>query len=402
MSSIKAMMTGTALTVVLSDGTVLLNTEGSMELLNKVKACSNDDEVVYLMTPELTDSQKKVKEEIKENRQVLSMMDALCDTGDFEKDGDTVKMIGINRTLPKSLIQKFHSIVNTADKEFDRDAYTGLKNFWYWCCLNPRAEVADKLYDFLDRNSFRINKQGMFFALRNVVTLEAEKSELSKYVSEQYVKIKSWKKNPANYWVVANDAGGYRLEKDGKSNGIEKWEGNLKELYLNIPDMDGNRYTDAHTRTFAISIGKKVSMDPKDCSWSTADCGERGLHFTSNEIHYVGCGDTSMIIMINPSKVVGIGTSKGRCYEYLPIAAINREEATTILHDQAFDTMQLDWNYAIDELDNLEEVARERFSVEAKKYDFNLPGLSAGEMAKIVSKLNEIKNDVSGRIVEIE
>lgn len=109
-----------------------------------------------------------------------------------------------------------------------------------------------------------------------------------------------------------------------------------------------------------------------------------------------------MIIMINPSKVVGIGTSKGRCYEYLPIAAINREEATTILHDQNFDTMQLDWNYAIDELDNLEEIAKERFAVEAKKYDFNLPNLSAGEMAKIVSKLSEIKDDVSGRIVEIE
>jgi hypothetical protein len=44
-------------------------------------------------------------------------------------------------------------------------------------------------------------------------------------------------------------------------------------------------------------------------------------------------------------KVVGIGQHKGRCYEYLPIMTVPREEATQILHDGDFDTLQLDDEY---------------------------------------------------------
>ncbi|MEI6142958.1 MAG: hypothetical protein WCP85_27015, partial [Mariniphaga sp.] len=51
------------------------------------------------------------------------------------------------------------------------DEYVALKNFFMWCCLNPRAEVAHELYRFLSENSFRITRQGFVVALRNVVTL---------------------------------------------------------------------------------------------------------------------------------------------------------------------------------------------------------------------------------------
>jgi hypothetical protein len=178
--------------------------------------------------------------------------------------------------------------------------------------------------------------------------------------------------------------------------------GNLTELYLDLPNRAENRFTDAHTRTFDIRIGRPVNMPMEQCRWNTDDCGAEGLHFTSDEIHYVGCGDTSVLVLINPMKVVGIGESKGRCYEYLPIMTVPREEATEILHDLDFDTLQLDESYAIRELQNLAEKAKEGFTAEAKKYDFNLPALSAVEVYTIVRSLDEIKEEISGRIITID
>jgi hypothetical protein len=177
--------------------------------------------------------------------------------------------------------------------------------------------------------------------------------------------------------------------------------GNLTELYLDLPNRAENRFTDAHTRTFDIRIGRPVNMPMESCRWNTDDCGAEGLHFTSDEIHYVGCGDTSVIILINPMKVVGIGESKGRCYEYLPIMTVAREEATDILHDLDFDTLELDEDYAIRELENLSTKARDGFIAENKKYDYNLPALSAAEVHNIVRSLDQIRATLSKRVSEI-
>ena len=178
--------------------------------------------------------------------------------------------------------------------------------------------------------------------------------------------------------------------------------GNLTELYLDLPNRAENRFTDAHTQTFDIRIGRPVNMPMEECNWSRADCAHAGLHFTSDEIHYVGCGDTSVLILINPMKVVGIGDAKGRCYEYLPIMTVPRDEATEILHYLDFYTLELDESYAVRELDNLAEKAKEGFTAEAKKHDFNLPALSAVEVYTIVKSLDEIKQEISKRIVEID
>jgi hypothetical protein len=143
-------------------------------------------------------------------------------------------------------------------------------------------------------------------------------------------------------------------------------------------------------------------MPKEDCNWSTQDCMAAGLHFTADQIHYVGCGDQSVIVLINPMKVVGIGQHKGRCYEYLPIMTVPREEATSILHDDKFDTLQLDEDYAIRELENLQEKVKEGFTVESKKHSFNLPSISSENISLIVSSLSEMKNEIKNRVVKLD
>ncbi len=147
-------------------------------------------------------------------------------------------------------------------------------------------------------------------------------------------------------------------------------------------------------------LGVLVIME--QCNWSTQDCAAAGLHFTADQIHYVGCGDQSVIVLINPMKVVGIGQHKGRCYEYLPIMTVPREEATSILHDLDFDTLALDEDYAIRELENLTEKAKDGFVAESKKHEFNIPHISTREIENIVASLDEMKSEISKRIVSLD
>jgi hypothetical protein len=106
-------------------------------------------------------------------------------------------------------------------------------------------------------------------------------------------------------------------------------------------------------------------------------------------------------MVINPMKVVGIGRVKGRCYEYLPIMTVPRDEATKILHDLDFDTIDLDEQYVQHEFDELEEKARTNFSIEAKKHEFNIPSISVIDVRNIVDNLKQIKDELRERIQQI-
>ena len=208
-------------------------------------------------------------------------------------------------------------------------------------------------------------------------------------------------------WIDCDNCGGIgEVEEYEYTTSVKvdhgKEIGGLTALYLDLPNRHENRFTDDWTKTFDIRIGKVVNMPKEDCNWSTQDCAAAGLHFTSDQIHYVGCGDQSVLVLINPMKVVGIGTHKGRCYEYLPIMTVPREEATKILHDNQFDTLQLDENYAIRELESLEQKVQEGFVAESSKYEFNLPQISMSEIRSITKSLDSMKAEISNRVVSLD
>ena len=416
------------LTIVLSDGSILTKPNATdAEYYAAVNAKSESS--LYNICSDSTVMKERIMQDneiarIKSVQQGIKRLEGLAD---FEVEGNSVKLAGTGRTIPQLLVEKFIEIVDTqayyegfGDIEHrlaNNEEYQALKRFFMWCCLNPRAEVANDLYEFLNKNSFRITKQGFFVALRNVVTLHGG-TELVQFVSNAYNKVKAvWKKSPDAYTVfLENDE--YKLvhysdlyetieEYDDETN--ESYEdeiainhgeriGGLTELYLDLPNRHENRFTDAHTRTFDIRVGQVVSMPPEECNWSTADCAHAGLHFTADEINYVGCGDQSVLVLINPMKVVGIGQAKGRCYEYLPIMTVSREESTEILHDLDFDTLELDENFAIRELQNLADRAKVGFVIEASKHQFNIPPMTCVHIENIVASLDEMRHSLSNRV----
>jgi hypothetical protein len=438
-------MVNDTLTIVMHDGSIITKAPATSADFNAARECKTEACLIDLVsTQEVKDQRRKAEAEYEKAKAVQRGAEYLATLEEFEMKHGSLYLKGISRSLPPLLVEEFLEVVGRHGGT-NNDEFNALHRFFMWCCLNPRAEVADKLYNFLKKNSFKITKQGFFVALRNIVTLHGS-TELVHFISNAYNKVKAvWKKKPEDYHVFLEN-GEYKMVHEdaiykeetvecsycGGSGTIpcedEDWDdssecyecdgsgevtetvcqqngenlGNLTELYLDLPNRAENRFTDAHTKTFDIRIGRPVNMPMSECNWSTADCAHAGLHFTSDEIHYVGCGDTSVIVLINPMKVVGIGDSKGRCYEYLPIMTVAREEATEILHDLDFDTLELDESYAVRELENLVEKTKQGFTEEHKKYDFNLPALSAVEVYTIVKSLDEIKQEISKRIVEID
>ena len=436
-------MVNDTLTIVMNDGSIITKSPATADDFATARLCKTEQCLLDLVSsPEVLEERKRAEAELEKAKAIKRGAEYLSSLKEFEMKDGSLYLTGINRTLPPILVEEFLEVVGKHGGT-DNDEFKALQRFFMWCCLNPRAEVAHELYRFLKENSFRITKQGFFVALRNVVTVHGS-NELVQFVSNAYNKVKAvWKKKPDDYYVFLQEDGTYKmvhedalyrqeeesceycdgegsyLDFDGDSLECDDCDGtgtvtvdvainhgerigNLTELYLDLPNRAENRFTDDWTKTFDIRIGRPVNMPMEKCNWSTQDCAAAGLHFTSDQIHYVGCGDTSVLVLINPMKVVGIGQHKGRCYEYLPIMTVPREEATEILHDLEFDTLELDESYAVRELDNLVEKAKEGFTAESKKYDFNLPALSIVDVQNIVASLDEIKQEISKRIVTID
>ena len=421
------------LTVVLRNGNILTKTGATDDDYYKaVNATTEASLYNVCSTAEIMEERRKNEAEIARVKAVQQGIKKLEGLADFEVEGNSVKLAGTGRTMPQLLVEQFIQIVDRVSyyvgfgdleaKLAQDEEYQALKRFFMWCCLNPRAEVANDLYEFLHKNSFRITKQGFFVALRNIVTLHGG-TELVQFVSNAYNKVKAvWKKSPDNYHVFIKDNQYSFVHVDDMYEEIEEYDqeeeefyidtiakldlgedlGSLTELYLDLPNRVENRFTDAHTRTFDIRVGKVTNMPSEDCNWNRADCGHAGLHFTADHINYVGCGDTSVLILINPMKVVGIGELKGRCYEYLPIMTVPTEESTTILHDLDFDTLELDEDYAIRELQNLADRAKDGFVIEASKHQFNIPAMTHFQIENIAASLYEMKNTLSKRVSTIQ
>jgi hypothetical protein len=444
-----------SLTILMNDGNIINKpnaTEEDYDAIINARSQTEFDRIV--MDSNVCQEKEEAERKMAKAKALQKGIKILEESGEFTLEGNTVYFKGISRSIPQLLVEKLIEVVDKAEDLSEDEEYLSLKRFFMWCCLNPRAEVSNELYRFLDENSFRITKQGFFVALRNVVTLHGS-PELVHFISNTYNKVKAvWKKSPDDYTVFLED-GEYKLVHNDKlfkeethtsttcpdclGDGgwyDEEWEddnnwidcencdgsgeveeytytetwavnhgqkiGSLVDLYLDLPNRAENRFTDDWTKTFDIRVGKVVNMPKEDCNWSTQDCAAAGLHFTADQIHYVGCGDQSVLVLINPMKVVGIGTHKGRCYEYLPIMTVPREEATSILHDNQFDTLQLDEEYAIRELSDIESKVKEGYAVESSKYEFNLPNISSVDIKQIVKSLDEMKNQIEDRVVHLD
>lgn len=406
------------LTIVLQDGSIISKSNATENDVQEIKLATSESEILRIVK-DVNIQQEKVTEELtREDIEMYSEgFELFKYLDDFYTEKNTVYLSGTNRSLPDLLVKKFIEIITRVDKVFSEESlqeklnkdeeYLSHKKFFMWCCLNPNAQSAEDLYGFLEKHNMKIDRHGNFYAYRRVKTVGNDSKELVDFISNTYNKIKAvWKKSPKKFKVVTvPDSKKYELKQSDFN--VENTEyiclGDLEYLYLNLPNMKENRYTDAHTGKMDYRVGQIASI-PRDegDDDNTVNCG-KGLHICSSEYDYSGFGDVPVLAIVNPMDVLAAPineVSKLRTSRWF-FAMTLPENEKYILDERDFNLLELGDIYNEKCFENIEEYVKNGFTEEVKRHTFTLPTLSSKELSTIINSLEEISNVINNRVVDL-
>lgn len=404
----KVKLVNDVLTIVLSDGSILSKPNAKESDFQRVRDCQNEFEILSIVSSiEGLLQKKKVEEENQKVTKTIEGFDLLKSLDDFEVENGSVYMKAngkvIKRSLPSLLIDKLALEVLNSDKT----AYDSLKKFWLKCCLNPNAQSAEDLYLFLENHQFKIDKHGNFYAYRNVRSLGEDNKELVEFVSNTYTKVKGvWKKKPLDFDVYKEENKYYitkHTDLPNKLNDENEYIGNLEHLYLDLPNMQEESYTDAHTGTMNYKIGEIASIARDEGDDNNSVSCSKGLHIASKAYDYSGFGDTSVLAIVNPMDVLAVPKNevgKLRTCRWFFASVLDNDERH-ILDDGEFEVSELGDIFEEKCLLDLEEYIKEGFSEEVKRHTFTLSSMNSSEMLEIVKTLEEMNYSISNRIVNL-
>jgi hypothetical protein len=297
-------------------------------------------------------------------------MEDIKENGDehFEVQGIKLYMKGINITVPEFLAKEF------CYRRDNQEDLTSLINFWKLCALNKDPRCREDLYKFLMNHDMVVTPSGYFLAYRNVAFKTGHHNnnvkELNDFISLQWTKTKEQKKSPKNYEILKLnrddlEAGSLKPHYVRKSTGFwsnlvgyKDYElvGNLDDLYQKLSDNE-IVYTDNHTRTMDIVIGKPVSIERSDCDANPDRTCSNGLHLGSPSFVTQGSfGQEGLICLCNPMNVVAVpytGGEKLRCCEYLPIGIAEYDDDGNII---PIKTETFEYEYAEHTQDEIDEM----------------------------------------------
>ena len=357
-------------TVITSDGQIITNSNCSDELFKEVYAyvqAGNVEKVKKLLVPELCAEEKKfiVKKHVVENIHTMAQHQAHL----FEVRNNALYRDGINLSIPEELalayVEAYQDWLNddTADESTtdfqDSEAFQALDRFWMWCSLNPNAESREDLFRFLQHHNMQITSQGMFLAYRRVVSRNSANKNLVNFVSNSYIKVKAkWKKNPADY-VVYDKHGEYTLiNRNSEDDTLDSddFVGGLQSLYLELPNLTQDQFTDAHTKTMDYRIGMEARIERHQGNQSNQVSCSKGLHVASKAYDYSGFGDTAIIVAVNPMDVLAVPRGedgKLRTCAFTPVAVLEVDEENNILDKEDLDFTDILFTHYEEQVTNL-------------------------------------------------
>jgi hypothetical protein len=295
----------------------------------------------------------------------------------LEKDSDgNHYLAGIDIAIPTLLADTFLDYIAN---DFPLEA---LVNFWKLLVINPDTRVREDLFKFLQEFNFSITDNGYFNAYKAVEVKSADDLDIASFVSNQYLKIKKWKKNPANYVVIkvtsetieeiANpeydeddyendepefieetktdvtlklvDVGNLKVDYqiDYLDTDEDKHEviGNLSDLFKNIDTLVSNHtiYQSRHRgkdgKKVEQFLGVPVKMDRLNTDNDPKVECSNGLHVGSTTYvrRFANRDDKILLVLVNPTHVIAVPdyeNSKMRVCEYFPYAELDRHEDGT-------------------------------------------------------------------------
>lgn len=400
--------TSDIVTVVLQDGT-LLSKQVDKSVFEQIREANTEKEILDLLSPTVVETQTDTQEQL---NMVLNNLGILKFHPEFEIKGNSVFLKGINLAIPPSVLASFIEICEKIESvdvigreaEFDEysDQYEALKMFWIKLALNGLEQSRQDLLMFVKENDVRITRNGNLVLYRRIVTTGTGNKALVKYISQEYYNVKRLKKNPEDYAVVVNDAGGDNWDLISHEDLLNltdtgmkgKIFGNLKELYLDLPNMEANTYTSAHNKgRYTIQIGSIYREDESKINLDNGLCAAGGLHAAAVDYNYSGFGDTPVVVLVNPSKAITVPLSeraKLRTTEMF-IAAINDKPIGTHFDDGALSAFDEEYNNLT--ISELEEAIKQK--------SFNVASVQEHISPISFTDLETIKDMLKGRIKQI-
>jgi len=373
------------------------------------KNCGSSEEATELMRVALTARENPTEDNIRALRSYLNEKLRVALMAGLETDPETneVYLAGFNTPVPAKLVEvakDYH------DNGFPLDA---IINFWKLLMINPDHRVRTSLFDFISTHDFSLTDKGYMVVYKAVYRTDeannGEGTKFAEFVSNQVLKVKkSWKESPKNYVVYRNEDGEYAIT---AVKTAEKWNeadkgvevlGNLNELFNSIYVAEENTeasvpvYTDMHTRSMHIELGKPVSIERVECdSDPSIDCSY-GLHCGATRYveNFASRSGVILACLVNPANVVAVPKydhSKMRVSEYFPFAYATYEDGKIDIVEQAY----YEDDYCQYELEELEaEIAKVQAS--------ELPIETARNAEAETRPMSELMKMLESRLVDIE
>jgi uncharacterized protein Veg len=377
------------------------------------KNCKSADEANTLFKAILKAKENPNEANIKAFKILLSEKLRIATIAGLESDPQTgeIFLAGFNTPIPMTLVEVI--------RDYHENSYplTAIINFWKLLMINPDKRIREKLFDFIKIHDFSITDAGYMVVYKAVDYKNKDKQgdkTFEVFISNQVLHVKKdWKCSPRKYAVyknLANDEYGIAKVEvvsnwDEKAKNIEVM-GNLDDLFNAIfvtkettdePEQTKSVvYTDIHSHSMTIVLGKPVYMERKECDGDPSlDCSI-GLHCGSTDYvnHFANGCDAVLVCYVSPANVISVPsseTSKIRVSEYFPVGVATYESGKIdIIEQKYFEDAYC--AYELEELNvMIERVKAEEFPLETAK------------KAKAESRpMSELKKILETRLIDIE
>lgn len=289
----------------------------SREQAATIMLLDDKDEILKILNPQLEKELKAVEDAHSKN----AFWNNFKDDRFYLKE-DKLYHKDIPLSIPKVLADTIQALIIEGNEE----ELSKLEKFWMWSSLIKNAESRESLYPFLIKQKIQLTDDGEMLTYRRVVSTDETNVDLVKFVTQTYLKKRTAKKSTdVTVWGDRESNIYFSLNEIEVENSYEV--GNLKELYHNLEEIEGNTFTDNHTKTEVYKIGKEARMNWSQADWDTYNTCSRGYHSSGVGFGYFGFGDVSLLCVVNPKDVVACveGSSKMRSVAFTPVAVLNED-----------------------------------------------------------------------------
>jgi len=272
------------------------------------------------------------EDNLKQLDEKIAAINTVLHAGLVEEIGGQFYLKGYrNVPMPEGLAKL---VISYAENDYPTEA---LVNFWKLCMVNPNKQAREGFFKYIQDYGVALTDKGYAILYKSVSRREEADDELVNFVSQQYTKIKRWKKSPKNYEVIQEiDTEEYSLkEADDDLELFQELIGNLQELHDDIDELieeTDSYYVPWHTGGDygnKIQLGIPVTMPREECDPDIANSCSYGLHVGARSyVRNFNFGDQRLIlaVLVNPANIVALPQydhSKIRTCEYYPYAVMS-------------------------------------------------------------------------------